>query len=115
VIVFIAWFAILFTGRYPKGLYDFVAGWLRWYARTAAYWMSLTDVFPAFSFSSEGGRGGTTGYVVSAAIGGILFLGGIATRHPLAWLTDVHEQRVSCDSPARGGPFRPDRSRKHAR
>ena len=98
VIVFIAWFAILFTGRYPRGLYDFVAGWLRWYARTAAYWMSLTDVFPAFSFTPETGRGGTTGYVVSAVIGGLLFFGGIAGLATLiAWPVDVHEQRVSYD------------------
>ena len=105
VIVFIAWFAILFTGRYPRGLYDFVAGWLRWYARTAAYWMSLTDVFPAFSFTPETGRGGTTGYVVSALIGGILFFGAVAGLATLiAWPADVHEQRVSYDRLLNGDP-----------
>jgi hypothetical protein len=33
VVVFIAWWAILFTGKYPKGMYEFSAGVLRWYTR----------------------------------------------------------------------------------
>jgi hypothetical protein len=45
----IAWFVILFSGRYPKGLHDLVSGWLRWYARVGAYWISLTDRYPPFS------------------------------------------------------------------
>src|SRR5438445_2289275 len=37
VAVIIAWFAILFTGQYPKGLFDFVEGVIRWGARVIAY------------------------------------------------------------------------------
>jgi hypothetical protein len=49
VSVFIAWFAILFTGRYPKGLFDFVVGVMRWTWRTVAYAMVLTtDRYPPF-------------------------------------------------------------------
>jgi hypothetical protein len=33
VVVVIAWFAILFTGRYPKGMFDFVEGVMRWHSR----------------------------------------------------------------------------------
>jgi hypothetical protein len=50
VCVIIAWFAILFTGRYPKGLFDFVVGVLRWSFRVKAYASLLvTDKYPPFS------------------------------------------------------------------
>ena len=50
VVVVIAWFAILFTGRYPQGLHTFVAGVFRWSLRVEAYVISLTDEYPPFSF-----------------------------------------------------------------
>jgi hypothetical protein len=49
VIVVISWFAILFTGNFPKGLHNFVVGFMRWEARVAAYIASLTDEYPPFS------------------------------------------------------------------
>ena len=50
IAVIIAWFAILFTGRYPRGLFDFVVGVVRWATRVWAYAILLvTDVYPPFS------------------------------------------------------------------
>jgi len=44
-----AWFAILFTGRYPKGIFDFVEGTIRWHNRVIGYAFSLvTDEYPPF-------------------------------------------------------------------
>lgn len=53
VAVVIAWFAILFTGRYPDGLYDFVAGYLRFAARFYSYFALLTDKFPSFGIDDD--------------------------------------------------------------
>jgi hypothetical protein len=48
--VVIAWFAILFTGRYPRGLFDYVVGVGRWTLRVEAYaTLLLTDRYPPFS------------------------------------------------------------------
>lgn len=50
VVWVIAWFAILFTGKYPRSFFDFILGVFRWSLRVTAYaFMLATDVYPPFS------------------------------------------------------------------
>lgn len=49
VVVIIAWFAILFTARYPRGMFEFVNGVIRWNTRVTAYaFLLVTDRYPPF-------------------------------------------------------------------
>jgi len=48
-----AWFAILFTGRYPKGIFNFVEGTIRWHNRVVGYaFVLVTDDYPPFRLSA---------------------------------------------------------------
>jgi hypothetical protein len=52
VVVIVTWFAILFNGRYPRGMFDFVEGVIRWHNRVIAYALVLvTDRYPPFQLS----------------------------------------------------------------
>lgn len=92
VVVPIAWFAVLFTGRYPRGLHTFVSGWLRWAARASAYGVSFTDEFPSFSFSQDAGRGSTSSYVISAIFGWLIVLVWVGAFGVLAALPGQTEE-----------------------
>ena len=49
VLSIVAFFAILFTGRYPRGIFDFVEGVIRWHNRVVAYaYILVTDQYPPF-------------------------------------------------------------------
>jgi len=49
IVQFIAFWAILFTGKYPKGMFDFVVPYLRWWLRFGAYMSVFTDKYPPFN------------------------------------------------------------------
>jgi hypothetical protein len=52
-VVVAAWFAILFTGRFPRGLFNFLVGVSRWYNRVIAYaFILVTDRYPPFGFDA---------------------------------------------------------------
>jgi hypothetical protein len=53
VAIVIAWFVIVITGSYPRGLYDFVAGFTRFLARTTAYAALVCDPYPSFGGSND--------------------------------------------------------------
>jgi hypothetical protein len=53
IAIVIAWFAIVITGRYPQGLYDFVAGFVRFIARFTAYTVLLCDPYSPFGGSEH--------------------------------------------------------------
>ena len=50
VTTIVAWFAILITGAYPVGLYEFGVGVMRWQVRVESYLLLLRDEYPPFSF-----------------------------------------------------------------
>ena len=53
VVIVITWFAILFTGRYPRDFFRFVEGVLRWHNRVVAYAFTLvTDAYPPFRLAA---------------------------------------------------------------
>ncbi len=55
IVYFIATFAILFTGNYPRGLFNFYLGYTRWTANVYGYFFSAYDKYPPFSMDSQDG------------------------------------------------------------
>jgi hypothetical protein len=72
VVVILAWFAILFTGRYPRGMFGFVVGVQRWYFRVTGYFASFNDRFPPFALSARAGPGSNASAIICGIVGLIL-------------------------------------------
>jgi hypothetical protein len=53
IVLVISWFAIVITGQYPRGLYDFIAGYTRFITRVTAYGALLCDAYPPFGGADD--------------------------------------------------------------
>jgi hypothetical protein len=105
IVTVIAWFFILFTGRYPRGLYDYVVGVVRWNARASAYVLSLTDEYPPFNLSAGAGPAGGDAYLISTILGFLLTGGAVAGIVTLALIAgDELEVPVDYESLQDGRP-----------
>ncbi|MBA4180002.1 MAG: hypothetical protein C0506_05375 [Anaerolinea sp.] len=75
VVTILAWFGILLSGNYPRGMFAFATGVMRWHYRVLSYFASYNDRYPPFALSRDAGPAGNTAVVWSGA-GGILVFGG---------------------------------------
>lgn len=102
---FCAWWAILFTGRYPRGLFDLVVGIQQWSVRANAYsTLLVTDEYPPFSI----GRPLTSGAIAVLVVGVLLVLAFMALYVllilvALAGITDGFENGRQFATPRPGG------------
>ena len=53
IVIVIAFFVVLFTGRWPDGMRNFVLNVLRWYLRVETYYLLLTDDYPPFKLEPQ--------------------------------------------------------------
>jgi hypothetical protein len=52
VVLVLAWFVVLFTGRWPEGMKRFCLNYYRWYIRAESYFLLVTDVYPPFTLEA---------------------------------------------------------------
>lgn len=105
VVTVLAWFGILFTGNYPRGMFQFSVGVTRWYYRTVGYLASFNDRFPPYALSADAGPASNAA-TVSSGVGGWLLAGGYAVLiGAVASLGGgIHTERVNYDRLVRGQP-----------
>src|SRR5437868_4282390 len=112
-VTFISWFAILLTGRYPRGLFKFSVGALRWHLRAASYQYLLRDEYPPYSVNADARPGNE---VLSAIVGVPLLVAYVALQLlPFAGVlrgghTDVRVAASTINSPAALSRERPSGS-----
>lgn len=53
VVSFIAWWAVLFTGSFPKSMFEFILSYIRWSQRVSIYMAYMSDEYPPFSGSPD--------------------------------------------------------------
>ena len=65
VVAFVAWFAILFTGKLPEGMANVMAMAIRYQNRTNGFFLGLTETYPPFTFDLQGAEPGGSPVVSS--------------------------------------------------
>jgi len=78
VVTILAWFGIIFSGHYPRGMFPFATGVMRWHFRVTSYFASFNDRYPPYSLSAEAGPAGK-GATLWSGIGGLALAGGFVT------------------------------------
>jgi Domain of unknown function (DUF4389)/zinc-ribbon domain len=73
LVAVIAWFAILITGRFPRALFHYVVGVMRWYFRVGVYTSLMRDEFPPFSKSADA-RPGSGRAIAVSVVGALIFV-----------------------------------------
>lgn len=96
VVTFLAWFAILGTGRYPRGMFGFVTGVSRWWFRVAGYFASFNDRFPPFALSAEAGPGSRASAVICGVLG-LLLAGGCTTAVAVVAVVSAHRETATVE------------------
>ncbi len=92
----IAWFAILITGHYPRGLFPFATGVMRWHYRVAGYFFSFNDRYPPYALSASAGPAGA-GATVASGISGFLLGGGFTALIVVAGILGSRPHRETAD------------------
>ncbi len=96
VVTILAWFAILFTGHYPRGMFGFVTGVMRWYFRVQGYFLMFNDRFPPFALSESAGPASKATSVICGTIGGLVLAGiGALIGVAIAVGNNPHEEHVT--------------------
>lgn len=93
VVSFLAWFAILFTGNYPRGLFGFSVGVQRWYWRMTSYQVSFNDRYPPYALSANAGPASNSSVVINGVIGGLIGAGYTAIIVAAIATANQHETR----------------------
>ena len=71
ILTLFAAFALLFTTRYPRGIFDFVMGLNRWVLRVLVYVLLMRDEYPPFRFDPGGGETPPVTFATPAALSGL--------------------------------------------
>jgi predicted amidophosphoribosyltransferase len=67
-VLLIAWFAILFTRRFPRGFFNFIVCLIRWNLRVGAYTGLMTDKYPPYSLAADAKPGGWKSIVIGVVV-----------------------------------------------
>ena len=81
--ILISFFAVLFTGRYPEGMFDFMVGVHRWGLRVGAYVLLMVDPYPPFTLDDDPSYPAQLRHRLSGARGALAAAGHLAARDPV--------------------------------